>query len=62
MKNLPSCAHVYVLHKTLNLVISCCCLAEYDEEMYQNLKTTRRAFVFLIETYCFVTFSLPSLK
>ena len=26
-----------VLHKTLNLVISRCCLAEYGEEMYQNL-------------------------
>lgn len=61
MKNLPSCAHVHVLHKTLNFVNSCCCLAEYDEEMYQNLKCSCRACVFLIETYCFVTFSLPSL-
>ena len=32
MKNLLSCAHA--LHKTLNLGISRCCLAE---EMYQNL-------------------------
>ena len=26
-----------VLHKTLNLVISCCCFAEDGKEMYQNL-------------------------
>ena len=42
--NLRSCAHV--LHKTLNLVISRCCLADYGEEMYQNLKRTCMAFVF----------------
>ena len=35
MKKALSCAHV--LHKTLNLVISRCCLAEYGEEMFQNL-------------------------
>ena len=44
LKNLPSCAHV--LQKTLNLVISCCRLAEYGKEMYQNSKRTCRAFVF----------------
>ena len=44
MKNLPSCAHV--LHKTLNLVISHCCLAECGEEMYQTLYRTCGAFVF----------------
>ena len=43
-ENLPSCAHV--IHKTLNLVISRCCLAKYGEELYQNLKRTCRAFVF----------------
>ena len=57
MENLPSCAHV--LNKTLNLVNSRCCLAEYGEEMYQNLKRTCKAFVFLIISYCFVTLSLP---
>ena len=35
IKNLPSCAHG--LHKTLNLVISRCCLAEHGEEKYENL-------------------------
>ena len=34
-ENLLSCAHV--LHKTLNLGISRCCLAEDGDEMYQNL-------------------------
>ena len=33
-KNLPSCAHI--LHKALNLVISCCGLGEHGGEMYQN--------------------------
>ena len=32
--NPPS--RVYVLHKTLNLVISRCCFAEDGKEMYQN--------------------------
>ena len=44
MKNsLPS---VHVLHKTLNVVISRCCFAEDDKEMYQNVKSTCRAIVF----------------
>ena len=47
MKNLPSRAHV--LHKTPNLAISRCCLAEFGEEMYQNLKRTCRAFVFSLD-------------
>ena len=47
MKNLPSCAHV--LHKTPNLAISRCCLAEFGEEMYQNLKRTCKAFVFSLD-------------
>ena len=34
IKYLPSCAHG--LHKTLNLVISSCCLAEDGEEKYEN--------------------------
>ena len=38
MKTLLSCAHV--LHKTLSLVISRCCLAEHGEEMSQNLKAS----------------------
>ena len=49
-----------VPHKTLNLIILRCCLAEDGREMYQNSKRTYRAFVFLIKSYCFVTFSLPS--
>ena len=32
MKNLP--LHAYVLHKTLNLVISRCCFAEDGKEMF----------------------------
>ena len=38
-ENLPLCAHVLrkTVHKTLNLVISRCCLAEDGDEMYQNL-------------------------
>ena len=34
-ENLLSCAHL--LDKTLNLGISRCCLAEDDDEMFQNL-------------------------
>ena len=34
-ENLLSCAHA--LHKTLNLSISRCCLAEDGDETYQNL-------------------------
>ena len=34
-ENLLSYAHAF--HKTLNLGISRCCLAEDDDEMYQNL-------------------------
>ena len=37
-ENLLSCAHA--LHKTLNLGISRCCLAEDGDEMYQNLQYT----------------------
>ena len=37
-RKLHSSAHV--LHKALNLVILRCCLAEDDEEMYQNVKYT----------------------
>ena len=33
-ENLLLCAHA--LHKTLNLGISRCCLAEEGDEMYQN--------------------------
>ena len=35
IKYLPLCAHG--LHKTLNLVISRCCLAEDGEEKFENL-------------------------
>ena len=38
MKNSPSCVHV--LHKTLNVVISRCCFAGDDKEMYQNVNAT----------------------
>ena len=44
MKNSPSSVHV--LHKTLNLVISHCCFAEFGREMYQNLKCMCRVIVF----------------
>ena len=56
MKNSSSIAHV--LHKTLNLVITCCCFAEDGKEMYQNLKRTCRAIVFPHYTYCFEALSL----
>ena len=46
IKNTPSCGHV--LHKTLNLVISRCCFANDDREMYQNLKRTYRGIVFFL--------------
>ena len=51
IKKLLSCGHV--LHKTFNLVMLRCCLAEHGEEMYRNLhvKRTCRAFVFLILSY-----------
>ena len=45
MKNSPSCVHV--LHKTLNAVISRCCFAEDGNEIYQNVKRTCRAIVFV---------------
>ena len=44
MKNLPLCVHV--LHKTFNVVISRCCFAEDDKEMYENVKRACRAIVF----------------
>ena len=34
-ENLLSCPNI--LHKTLNLIISRCCLAEYNEERCENL-------------------------
>ena len=47
-ETLPSCAHV--LHKNVEFghFTYRCCLAGYDEDMYQNLKRTGKAFVFLI--------------
>ena len=53
MKNSPWC--VCILHKTLNLLISRCCVVEDGNEMYQNLKCTCRAIVF---AHCFVALSL----
>ena len=44
IKNLLSRAHI--LHKTLNLVISRCCLAEYSEEMYQNSNALAEPLLF----------------
>ena len=46
IKDSPS--FVDVLPKTLNLVISRCCFAEDGKEMYQNLKRTCRAIVFVL--------------
>ena len=45
-ENENSSSYVHVLHKTLNVVISCCCFAEDGKEMYQNVKRTCRAIVF----------------
>ena len=45
MKNSPSCAHV--LQKPLKLVISRCCFADDGKEMYENIKRTLRAVVFV---------------
>ena len=56
-ENSPS--SVDVLHKTLNVVISRCCFAEDDKEMYQNVKRTCRAIVFAHQVYCFAALSLP---
>ena len=44
MKNSP--LFIPVLHKTLNVVISSCCFAEDDKEMYQTVKHACRAIVF----------------
>ena len=49
MKNSPPCVHI--LHKSLNVVISCCCFAEDEKEMYQNVKRTCRAIVFALRSY-----------
>ena len=46
MKN--SLSWVQVLHNTLNLVISRCCFAEDDKEMYQNSKNARAERLFLL--------------
>ena len=46
VKHFPPCA--CVLHKTLNLDISHCCLAEYAKEMHPNFKHTCTAFVFVL--------------
>ena len=58
MKN--SLPWVHVLNKTLNLVISRCCFAEDDKEMYQNLKRTCRVIVFAHKAFCVVALSSPS--
>ena len=45
-KNLPPC--IQVLHKTLNVIISCCCFAEDNKEMNQNVKScTERLFLLI---------------
>ena len=44
IKYLLSCTNI--LDKTLKLVISSCCLAEYGEEIYQNLYTSRAGPLF----------------
>ena len=40
MKN--SLSYVYVLHKTLNVLISRCCFAEDGKEMYENVNRACR--------------------
>ena len=49
MKNSLSCVHV--LHKTLNLVISRCCFAGDDKEMYQNVKARAERLFLLIKPF-----------
>ena len=46
MKNSPPCVHV--LHKTLNVVISRCCFAGDDKEMYQNVNARAERLFLLI--------------
>ena len=57
MKSSSPC--VYVLHKTLNVVISRC-FAEDGKEMYQNVNRTCRAIAFARLTYCFAALWLSS--
>ena len=40
---------VYVLHKTSNVVISCCCFAEDGKEMYQNVNARAERLFLLIK-------------
>ena len=40
------------LYKTMNLVISRCCIAEDGEEVYQNFQRTCRVIVLPIKAYC----------
>ena len=42
------------------LLFSRCCFAEDGKEMYQDVKRTCRVLFWLINTYRFVAFSLPS--
>ena len=58
LKNLSSFAYFFT--KTFNLVISRRCLADDGEEMYQIYNARVGPFFFLIISYRFVTFTLPS--
>ena len=60
MKNSLLCVHI--LHKTLNLVISCCCFTENGKELYQNLKQMCRMIVFVYKAFCFETSLLLTLS
>ena len=54
MKNLPPCAQA--LRKTLNLVISRCCLAKDVVLKFYNARA--EPLFFLIKAYCLETFLL----
>ena len=41
----------HVLVSTQNVVISCCCFAEYGKEMYQVLLCTYKAIILLIKVF-----------
>ena len=50
MNNLPLCTHV--LHKTLNLFLSRCCLAEYGEQMYQTVSAMALCCFACLQRFC----------
>ena len=42
-----SLSYVYVLHKTLNVLISRCCFVEDGKEMYENVNRACRKIAFV---------------